>query len=96
MASPIAYNGEAYFADTIFMLGDDQKALADNYAQNLSLFLGDGMFQGIFTDDAVNGIPSLGTSASPTEPQRWCTSISSMKQICTSPIPFSNTGSWRF
>lgn len=56
----LVYNGEAYFADTIFLLSDDQKALADNYAQNLSLFLGDGMFQGIFTDDAVNGIPSLG------------------------------------
>ena len=56
----LVYNGEAYFADTIFHLDDSQKELADNYAQNLSLFLGDGMFQGIFTDDAVNGIPSLG------------------------------------
>lgn len=56
----VVYNGEAYFADTIFALTDAQKKLADNYAQNLSLFLGDGMFQGIFSDDAVNGIPSLG------------------------------------
>lgn len=56
----IVYNGEAYFANTIFNLTDEQKALADNYTQNLSLFLGDGMFQGIFSEDAVNGIPSLG------------------------------------
>ncbi len=56
----IVYNGEAYFADTIFHLTDDQKKLADDYAQNLSLFLGDGMFQGIFDDNATQGIPSLG------------------------------------
>ena len=53
----LVYNGEAYFADTVFHLTDDQKELADNYAQNLSLFLGDGIFQ--YTDLA-NGIPSLG------------------------------------
>ena len=41
----IRYNGEAYFADTIFALTDEQKELAENYAENLSLFLGDGLFQ---------------------------------------------------
>lgn len=41
----IVYNGEAYFADAIFSLNEEQKELADDYAQNLSLFLGDGMFQ---------------------------------------------------
>lgn len=56
----IVYNGEAYFADTIFRLNDEQKALADDYAWNLSLFLRDGMFQGIFTEEAITGIPSLG------------------------------------
>lgn len=56
----IAYNGESYFADTIFHLSDEQKALANDYAWNLSLFLGDGMFQGVFTDDSVTGIPPLG------------------------------------
>ena len=56
----IVYNGEAYFADAIFHLTDEQKALADDYVQNLSLFLGDGMFQGIFSDEAATGIPSLG------------------------------------
>ena len=56
----IVYNGERYFADTIFHLSDEQKVLADDYAWNLSLFLGDGMFQGIFTDEAMTGIPSLG------------------------------------
>ncbi|MDY3690997.1 MAG: C39 family peptidase [Dysosmobacter sp.] len=54
----LVYNGEAYFADTIFCLTDDQKALADDYAQNLSVFLGDGMFQ---YADSVSGIPSLGS-----------------------------------
>lgn len=57
----ISYNGEAYFADAIFHLTDAQKALSDDYAQNLSLFLGDGMFQGVFSDDAITGIPSLGS-----------------------------------
>lgn len=56
----IVYNGEAYFADTIFRLSDEQKVLADDYAWNLSLFLGDGMFQGIFTEEAMTGIASLG------------------------------------
>lgn len=41
----IAYRGEAYFADQIFHLSAEQLAPADDYAQNLSLFLGDGMFQ---------------------------------------------------
>lgn len=54
----IVYQGEAYFADRIFHLSDDQKELADNYAQNLSLFLGDGMFQ--YTEGS-DSIPSLGT-----------------------------------
>lgn len=53
----LVYNGETYFADTVFHLTDDQKELAGDYAQNLSLFLGDGMFQ---YADAVNGIPALG------------------------------------
>ena len=56
----ITYNGEEYFADTVFRLSDKQKELADDFAENLSLFLGDGVFQGIFTDEAVHGIPSLG------------------------------------
>ena len=56
----IVYNGEAYFADTVFRLNDEQKALADDYAQNLSLFLGDGMFQGLPESVYANAIPSLG------------------------------------
>ena len=54
----VVYQGEAYFADRIFHLSDDQKELADNYAQNLSLFLGDGMFQ---YSEGSDSIPSLGT-----------------------------------
>jgi hypothetical protein len=52
----IVYQGEEHFADEIFHLTDEQKELADNYAQNLSLFLGDGMFQ----STTGNVIPSLG------------------------------------
>lgn len=41
----LVYNGEDYFADAGFHLTDRQKTLAENYAQNLSLFMGDGLFQ---------------------------------------------------
>jgi len=51
---------DPYFADTIFHLSNEQKVLADDFAWNLSLFLGDGMFPGIFSDEAMTGIPSLG------------------------------------
>lgn len=54
----IVYQGEDYFADTIFQLSEEQKALSLDYAQNLSLFLGDGMFQGLPSD--VTTLPSLG------------------------------------
>lgn len=54
----IVYQGEAYFSNQIFHLTDEQKVLADNYAQNLSAFLGDGLFQ--YTDTG-GGIPSLGS-----------------------------------
>lgn len=37
----VTYNGEAYFADEVFHLTAEQKALADDYAYNLGLFLGD-------------------------------------------------------
>ena len=53
----IRYNGEAYFADTIFALTDKQKELAENYAENLSLFLGDGLFQ---YAPSTNTITALG------------------------------------
>ena len=54
----LIYNGEGYFADTMFHLTDDQKSLAGDYAQNLSLFLGDGMFQ--YTEYGGTTIASLG------------------------------------
>lgn len=41
----LSYNGEGYFADSVFHLSDEQKELASDYAENLSLFLGDGMLQ---------------------------------------------------
>ena len=43
----ISYNGEAYFADQVFQLSDDQKLLASQYAQNLTVLLGDGVYQGL-------------------------------------------------
>lgn len=53
----IAYNGEAYFADTIFALSDDQKLLASQYAQNLSVLLSDGVYQGLSsTEFSVMGL----------------------------------------
>jgi len=41
----VQYNGEAHFQDHVFSLSDDQKLLTSNYAQNLSILLGDGMYQ---------------------------------------------------
>ncbi len=35
----VVYNGEEYFADEVFHLTDEQKELADDYAENLTLFL---------------------------------------------------------
>ena len=54
----LVYNGEAYFAGQVFHLTEEQKTLADNYAHNLSLFLGDGMLQ--YTEYDGNVITSLG------------------------------------
>jgi len=54
----LVYNGEGYFADTVFHLTDDQKELAGDYAENLSLFLGDGMFQ--YTEYSGRTISALG------------------------------------
>lgn len=58
MVYTISYNGESYFADEIFHLTADQKHLADDYAQNLSLFLGDSMFQKL--PEGYQTIASLG------------------------------------
>lgn len=54
----ISYNGEACLADEVFHLSDEQKTLANDYAYNLSLFLGDSMFQGL--PDGYNTIVPLG------------------------------------
>ncbi len=55
----LVYNGETYFSEQVFMLNEEQAALADAYAQNLSLFLEDGMMQGLTEWDG-NSILSLG------------------------------------
>ena len=54
----VVYNGESYFADEVFHLTSEKKDLADDYAYNLSLFLGDSMFQGL--PDGYTSITSLG------------------------------------
>ena len=54
----LVYNGESYFADQVFHLTDDQKELAGDYAQNLSLFLSDGSIQ--YTEYSSGTIASLG------------------------------------
>lgn len=59
MIYTITYNGEAYFADQVFALTDEQKSLASDYAQNLSLFLGDGLIQNLEGREG-GSIPSLG------------------------------------
>ena len=41
----IKYNGEIHFANEVFHLNDEQKKLASNYAQNLSVLLHDGCYQ---------------------------------------------------
>ena len=55
----IRYNGEAYFADTIFALTDKQKNLAKNYAENLSLFLGDGLFQYATSSNTITALGNV-------------------------------------
>lgn len=54
----LVYNGESYFADQVFHLTDDQKELAGDYAQNLSLFLSDGSIQ--HTEYSGGTIAALG------------------------------------
>ena len=55
----VTETGEAYFEDKIFALSDEQKELAENYAQNLSVFLGDGMMQGLLPAESAD-LVSLG------------------------------------
>ncbi len=56
----LTYRGEAYFADSIFHLTAEQKTLAQNFAENLSLFLGDGLFQNLPSSESSFTIPALG------------------------------------
>ena len=55
----VTYNGEDYFAGQVFQLDEEQMELAENYASNLSLFLGDGLMQ-MVEDGTEHQIPSLG------------------------------------
>ena len=55
----ITYNGEDYFAKQVFQLDEEQMELAEDYASNLSLFLGDGLMQAV-EDGTEHQIPPLG------------------------------------
>ena len=76
----VQYNGEAYFRDAVFNLSEDQKILASNYAQNLSVLLGDGMYQ-VLSDYSSMGASYEGVTFSDGVTQvtyynqldsRWC------------------------
>ena len=56
----LEYNGETNIADIVFHLTDEQKSIAEEYAKNLSLFLGDGLYQGPTTLRPIPSIASLG------------------------------------
>ncbi len=47
----IVYNGEAYFENSVFALTPEQECLAEQYAQNLSALLNDGVYQSLSPDD---------------------------------------------
>ena len=59
MVYTISYNGENYFADSVFGLSDEQKDLAADYAQNMGVLLGDGLLQNL-AEWKGNAILSLG------------------------------------
>ena len=61
----LVYNGEGYFADSVFHMTDDQKALAGDYAENLSLFLRNGMFQ--YTGTTIASLGDVRFTDSATE-----------------------------
>lgn len=54
----VAYCGEQFLADRVFCLSGEQKVLAVQYAQNLSLLLGDGVYQGLHGAEAAAGSTS--------------------------------------
>ena len=72
----IRYNGEMHFANEVFHLSDDQKKLASNYAQNLSVFLHDGCYQ-VLSSTEFSGV---GLSI--------CESCNSKGPICETPRLF--------
>ena len=52
----VIYSGEDYFAEQVFQLDEEQMELAEDYASNLSLFLGDGLMQAV-EDGTEHRIP---------------------------------------
>lgn len=55
MIYTIIYNGEDYFADNIFHLSEEQKSLSTDYASNMSVYLGDGLLQGLTDGEYILG-----------------------------------------
>ena len=58
----VVYNGDSYFAEKIFDLDEDQQQLAKDYAANMSMFLGDGMFQGLLPSEFILGASYAGVN----------------------------------
>jgi murein DD-endopeptidase MepM/ murein hydrolase activator NlpD len=49
----VIYNGSTHFADAVFFLSDEQKALAADYSRNLHIFLNDSF---LVTANATHGL----------------------------------------
>ena len=43
MVYTVFYNGEDYFAESVFNLNEEQRTLAENYLENLMLYLSGGI-----------------------------------------------------
>lgn len=79
----IRYNGEAYFADEIFHLSEEQKELAMDYYENMILYLGDRF--SVLVGDADWGdllteypfTPNPGGWISPLPSVNWRSNVSS-------------------
>lgn len=51
----LVYKGSSYYAGHVFFLDDRQLLLAENYASNLHLYLGDALFEVAVNEDLVPG-----------------------------------------
>lgn len=76
----VQYAGESYFADKIFNLNEEQKTNAEEYAENLNLFLDDGGTDSTNDSDMISSHPYTWTAEgfhSPFEGMDWKSHITS-------------------